>query len=257
MDLEQNVVDIKKLRQKVFDYVLLRLGDKIIDVELDPEHLQNSLTRAIEVFRTRSNAAVEESFSFLRLQRDVQIYTLPEEIDFVKQIYRRTIGTMGEGDGNTFEPFQAGVLSMYLLGAGRMGGLLTFELFSQYQELTARMFGGYVDFQFNTVTKKLSIVRRPLGDGETVMLQTYNLKPEVQLLTDFRTLTFIKEYSLAVAMDILGQARSKFATIPGPGGGTSLNGEALKSQAKEMMDSLHQQIGEFRFGEAPLGLIIG
>jgi hypothetical protein len=252
-----NIVDIKKLRQRVFDYVKLRLADQIVDVEVDEAHLMNNLTRSIEVFRTRSSAGVEESMSFLRLEQNQQVYTLPEEVDFVKQIYRRTIGMIGEGEGSLFEPFNAGVISASLLDNGRVGGLLSFELFSQYQELTARMFGGYIDFQFNSVTKKLTIVRRPFGSGEIILLQTYNLKPECQLLTDFRTLNFIKEHTLALTMDTLGQARGKFSQIPGPGGGASLNGEGLKAQAKEIMDKLYENIINYHYGEQPLALLIG
>ena len=68
--MENNVVDIDKLRQGVFDYARIRLGDGMVDVDLDPVHYQNALTRAIEVFRTRSSAGVEESFAFLQTKKD-------------------------------------------------------------------------------------------------------------------------------------------------------------------------------------------
>jgi len=95
MSEEQELVDVKKLREKVFSYTRLMLGEGMVDVELDPEHFDNALTRAIEVFRTRSSAAVEESFAFLATQTDVQIYTLPEEVQTVMKIWRRSIGDVG------------------------------------------------------------------------------------------------------------------------------------------------------------------
>jgi GTPase involved in cell partitioning and DNA repair len=41
---------------------------------------------------------------------------------------------------------------------------------------------------------------------------------------------------------ILGQAREKFAQIAGPGGGSSLNGAAMKSEAQAEMDKLMEDL---------------
>ena len=119
------------------------------------------------------------------------------------------------------------------------------------------MFGGEIDFYYNTVTNKLTLVRRPLGTNETLLLQTYNLRPEVQLLSDFRSMAFLKEYTYALCLSTLGQAREKFGSIIGPGGGTSLNGSALKSEALELQNKLHEDIQNYRFGETPLGIVVG
>jgi len=251
-----NVVDINKLRQDIFDYVKLRLGDKMITVELEPEHYQNALQRSIEVFRTRSSAAVEESYAFLTTVKDVQVYTMPEEVQYVRQIWRRSLGDLGNA-GTQIDPFSQGYLNVYILNSGRAGGVLNYELFKDYEFQVDRMFGGQIDFNYNSITKKLSLIRRPYGTYETLLLWTYNLKPEVQLLTDYRSLTFIKEYTYALCLSELGHAREKFAQIPGPGGGTTLNGSALKAEAKELMDGMHQDISNFRFGETPTALIIG
>ena len=44
-------------RQKVYDYCKTMLGDGMIDVELDPQHYQTALDRALGVFRQRSDNA--------------------------------------------------------------------------------------------------------------------------------------------------------------------------------------------------------
>lgn len=253
---EFEVVDTEKLRQEVYNYVELRLGKGMVEVELDPEHMQNSLKRAIEVFRTRSSAAVEESFAFLALQKDVQIYTLPIETECVVKIWRRSMGDLGNS-GSQFDPFSQGMLNLYILNGARTGGLLSFELWSQYSFQVNRMFGGEIDFTFNSVTKKLSLIRRTLGNGESVLLQVYIKKPECQLLTDYKSLTFIKEYVLALSKITLGEAREKYGSIPGPAGSTNLNGSALKNEGQAMIDKLHEDIQNYKFGETPLGLILG
>lgn len=255
-ELHGNVVDSNKLKQDLYKYVRLRLGDGMVGVELDPQHYENALIRAVEVFQTRSSAAVEESFAFLTTQKDVQVYTLPEEVQYVRQIWRRSLGDLGNA-GTQIDPFSQGYLNVYILNSGRAGGLLNYELFKDYEFQVDRMFGGQIDFNYNSITKKLTLIRRPYGTWETLLLQTYNLKPLVQLLTDYRSLTFLKEYTYAICLSELGHAREKFTSIPGPGGGTTLNGAALKAEAADLMQKLHEDIMNFKFGETPTAFIIG
>jgi hypothetical protein len=54
--------------------------------------------------------------------------------------------------------------------------------------------------------------------------------------------SWIKRYSLACSKEILGQIRGKFSTLPGPGGGAQLNGDALMQQAAAEKDSLIQEL---------------
>jgi len=56
---------------------------------------------------------------------------------------------------------------------------------------------------------------------------------------------------------MLGEARGKFATIAGPQGGTSLNGDALKADATAEMEKLEQEINNYIDGSKPLSFIIG
>jgi len=44
---------------------------------------------------------------------------------------------------------------------------------------------------------------------------------------------------------MLGEARSKFSTIAGPQGGFSLNGDALKTEARAEFDRLDLELTNF------------
>ena len=77
------------LKQSVFDHVRTMLGDGMIEVELDPKHYETALERAIDKYKQLSESSVEESYGFLELQEDTNVYTMPEEVTTVRQIFRR------------------------------------------------------------------------------------------------------------------------------------------------------------------------
>ena len=134
-------------KQEIFDYVKTRLGDGMVEVELDPKHYEMGFKSAVDKYRQRSSNSVEESYGFLQLQEDQSQYTLPSEIIRVNQIYRRTVGGASSSEGGTaFDPFELAYTNIYLLQTGRIGGLATYDMFAGYQELVMRMFGGFINF---------------------------------------------------------------------------------------------------------------
>ena len=53
---------------------------------------------------------------------------------------------------------------------------------------------------------------------------------------------WIRRFALALSKEMLGQVRSKFATIPIPGESVTLNGDSLISQAREEQNSLRDEL---------------
>jgi hypothetical protein len=336
---------------EIIDYIKLRLADGIVDVELDKQHYDLSIKQALIKYRQRAPNSVEESFAFLPLLPETQEYILPAEVVTVRQIFRRGIGSVTGTTASQFEPFASGYLNTYMLVAGRVGGLTNYELFTQYQEQAMKMFGGHMNFNYNSATRKLTLVRKLPATGrkyvrttsitangtaigsiisivtadvwnvvvgatleisnsriggyngyysiqtvntatktitivatqelenssitdfelsrtqvsspttddpsEVVLLQTYNYKPDVMLLNDHMTFPWIQEYAYSFAKRILGEARSKFGSIAGPQGGTTLNGTALLAEAKEEMDKLEEELKRYVDGSIPLTWVIG
>jgi hypothetical protein len=56
---------------------------------------------------------------------------------------------------------------------------------------------------------------------------------------------------------IIGEAREKFATIAGPQGGGSLNGAAMKAEAKEEMAAKIEELKMYVDASQPLTWVIG
>ncbi len=260
---ESQLAIINAKKKDIIDYIRLRLGDGIVDVEADREHYDMAVKQALIRYRQKSSNSAEESYAFLDLFPETQEYIMPDNIMNIRSISRRGIGSVSGTTASQFEPFSSGYLNTYMLQAGRVGGLVNYELFAGYQELTMKMFGGYINFSFNKATKKLTIVRKIPWQGnnaseyESVLLHIDNLKPDIMLLNDYMAYPWIQDYAYALAMGAIGEAREKFASIAGPQGGTTLNGAQLKTQSQAMLDKLDLDIKNYADGGTPLTWVTG
>jgi hypothetical protein len=248
---------LETLKQNLIEYTRLQLGDQIVDIELDASHYESAYQSALGTYRQRAQNAYEESYTFMELVANVNIYDLPQEIITVRQIFRRTFGDSTGPNASNFDPFSQASLNVYLMNFNVAGGLATYDFYSQYVELAGRMFGAYMNYTWNPVTKKLQLIRDPKGTGENVLLWTYNLKPEVNLLQDFQIKQWIRNWMYANCKVIIGEAREKFATIAGPQGGTSLNGAAMKAEGTAMMAQCLEDLKNYVDGSQPLTWVIG
>lgn len=246
-------------RNKVFDYVKTMLGDGMIEVELDPKHYEIALDRAISRFRQRSSNSVEESYLFLQLSQDVNEYRLPDEIITVRKLFRRSVGSRsGLGAGGTlFEPFNLAYTNTYLMSGTMMGGLATYELFAGYQKQVGKMFGSFIEFNWNPTNHILTVLQRPFGQGEQILIYTHNFRPDYVLLQDVYAKQWLYDYTLAVAKMMLGEARSKFGSIAGPGSPIQLNGASLLGAGKEELAALDKELENLVPGGTGYTFVIG
>ena len=253
------------IRASITDYIRMRLADGIVDVELDKEHYEMGITQALIRYRQRAQNSTEESYATLSLLPETQEYILPKEIQQVRQVFRRGIGSVTGTSASQFEPFASGYLNTYMLVAGRVGGLTNYEMFASYQKLAMTMFGGFMNFTFNPVTKKLILVRKmpyqganpPLDQQESVLLWCFNTKPDQMIFNDTQAFPWVQEYAYNFCKMILGEAREKFSQIAGPQGGSTLNGTALKSEGKEGMQQLDEELKQYVDGSQPLTWLMG
>jgi hypothetical protein len=118
------------------------------------------------------------------------------------------------------------------------------------------MFGSDINFTFNSTTKMLTIQQRA-QTSEELLVWMFNYRPDFNLLQDVYAGQWLKDYSLANAKMMLGQAREKFPTIASPQGGSGLNGATLKAEAKAEMDQLELDLINYKEGSQPLTWVTG
>jgi hypothetical protein len=248
---------LDELKQALFQNVRYRLGDGIIDLELDPQHYEAAYNYAIKVYRQRAQNATAESYTLFTVEKNVDTYTLPSEFINVRSIFRRTVGLETGPSSSSFDPFSSAILNTYLLNYNYAGGMATYDFYAGYVELAARMFGGYVIYTFDPVTKVLRIVRDPKGSGERILIWADVQRTQEVLLQDPNTGVWIGDWVFATLKGIIGEAREKFASIAGPGGGTSLNGAAMKAESKQLQQELIEELKRYVDGSQPLTWVQG
>ena len=243
-------------REELIRELQLRLADGMVDVELDREHYDIGIDKAIGIYRQLSAGSVEESVIFLETIDGQTEYTLPDEVMEVRRLYRRGIGT-NSGGGTNFDPFDVAFNNMYMLQAGQIGGLAVFDAFAQYKETIGRVFGSEYNFIWNKNTKQLKILRN-IRHEEDIAVGVYNFVPESILLKDVYASNWLGSYALAMCKLMLGEARSKYASgLPGAGGAIALNGDALKAEGQSEIESLRESLHNMEEGNSPLGFVIG
>lgn len=249
---------MKTQREILIQEVFRRLGGGMVKVELTPEHFDDALDFALATYRQRSANSVEERYTFLELQPDQNEYYLPAEIQEVRQIMRAGSGGAVSGVGANFEPFSAAVTNQTMLGGGSGGlpSLVTYELFTGFQELVGTMFGFHIMFNWHPSRHRLDIMRRPSAI-ETVMLWVYATRPDELIIGDTYARPWLVRFTTAQAKVMLGEARSRFGSFIGPQGGTTLNGDALKSEGQQEMDNLILELSNQVEQNLGYGFVIG
>lgn len=251
------MANLNELKEELYKNLRLRMGEGIIDLEIDPEHCEAAYNYAVKVYRQRAQNSTTESYTLMTIEKNKNSYILPQEFMSVRQVFRRTIGLETGPSATSFDPFSSAILNTYLLNYNYAGGLATYDFYAQYIELAARMFGGYVIYTFNPVTKEIRLVRDPKGSGEQILIWADIQRPEAELLQDPYAGVWIGDYTLATLKLIIGEAREKFGTIAGPGGGTSLNGTAMKNEGVQHQKDLIEDLKKYIDGSQPLTWIIG
>ena len=248
-------------RQSLIKEVQLYLGYGMIGLDLRPEHYDFSITAAFSRYRQRSTNSFEESFLFLDIQPDVATYTLPDEVQEVRSIYRRSIG--GTSGGAAIDPFAlAFTNNIYMiqnpggLGGSGSGMLATYDFAMQFQSLVGRMFGRDFLYTWDAALKKLTLQRKVTA-VEQIAVHVYNARPESVLIADVYAHPWLRDWSVAVCKQIMGEIRGKFGTIAGPQGGITLNAAELKAESKAEMERLDNELSLFVEQQVGMPFIIG
>jgi hypothetical protein len=246
----------------MIDEIRIQLGYPVVEVELTKAQFDKSIDMALKELRRHSAAAYRRGFMKLFTTSGKQIYKLTKtssEYDGQGQGYDLADGVYGfDKVVQVMGLFR--ITSAFLTaahGSGIFGqvvlqhlynmgtfDLLSFHLVSEYIEQLEHLFASRLTFNWNESARSLTI-HQPFPYPETILMDVAVERTEQDLLTDRFTGRWLERFALAHCKKMLAQIRGKFASLPGAGGGVSLNASDLNQEANDEFEQLQAEIDNY------------
>lgn len=237
-------------RRNLVTEIQKQLGWPAYKVELSKEQYDTAIRLALEQFRRKSASAYKRVFFFLQIKPGRQQYELSDKtvgynkIVNVMAAYRIQSSFLGNATGQGAYG-QAMLQHLYQMGSF---DLLSYHLISDYVELMNQMFAAYLVFTFNERTRILNF-HQTFGSNERVLLDAMIERTEQDLLTDRIAKTWIETYALGRCQLMLAEIRGKYASLPGAGGGVTLNATELQTRGEMNLEWCEEEIDNFLANE--------
>lgn len=227
----------------------LALGWPTICVELTEQHFDLAIDNALEEFRRRCDNAYTMRYFSIPFQKGQDIYYLNDPavgtdtiVDVVKLHRVSGLGLVGQGDNGIYG--QTFLTQLYAPG---VVDLTSIYLMSSYAEQFSQIFAGEIGFRWNEAKRQLHTMKR-LNAQERILVEATCERTEQELLVDRYATQWIQGWAMSEAKSYLGQIRSKYANLPGAGGGITMNGSELLQEAREDQLELLRQVSDFEVG---------
>jgi len=233
-------------RRNLIDDIRLVLGNPIVGVELTRQQLDHCVELALRELRKRSSVAYKRVMFFIQVEPHIQKMKLTNKtvgynkIVNVTKAYRMKTSFLGGASGQGAYG-QAMLQHLYQMGSF---DLVSYHLISEYVETMNLLFASDLSFTWDEYNRTLSFYK-VFGGFEKILLDCTIERTEQELITDRMTTTWIEKYACALAKLKLSQIRGKFASLPGAGGGVSLNAGELATQAQTEMLECIQEIEDY------------
>jgi hypothetical protein len=228
-----------------------QLGFPVVCVELTEAHFDIAINNALQEIRRRSDSAYYRQYFFLQTMPNQDVYYLNDAttgvnavVDVLKIHRMNVLGLTNFGPDNIYA--QQFLNQFYSPGVGF--DLVAVHLMHALSEVQSQIFAGDIGFNWRESTRELRTYRRS-ARYEKVLIECSCERPEQELLVDRWTQQWIQQWAEAELMIMLAHIRGKFSTLPGPGGGLSLNADMLLTEGTRLQDDCLRQMKDFEVGQ--------
>lgn len=235
---EKDVVEWDPFDKTVKDFIKARLGYPVVDVELSDFQIETCLDEAITKLEYHAPDWLTQYASF-KCSRAVNVYELPPEImnNLTDVWYRNEMFGLGANPGSLEYDFQI----MFFTNSGLFNNhnVGQYLLMQQYLKQVKNVLGQMSSWQVVN-NKHLHLWPVP-NEGDTVVLEYRALDP-ANIHPQYKN--WLQRYALCASKEILGHIRGKYESLPGPGGGSKLNGASLLEEARRDKELLIVELTE-------------
>lgn len=232
-------------RRQIMKQTRAQLGYPTVTVELTDYQLDLAVQNALETFRQRSSMSVKRACFFLDIKPYQQHYVLSNKaVNYNKIVtvmagYRFTSAFLSQAMGSGV---YGQVVLQHLYNMGTFD-LLSYHIVSQYVEQLELMFATRLTYVWDESKRRIDF-HQSFTRPERILLDVTLEKTEQEIFLDRYAKRWIQQFTLAEAMDTLAQIRGKYASLPGAGGNVTLNALDLRTQAKEIRDTLFAELDD-------------
>jgi hypothetical protein len=236
-------------RLRLISVLKMQLGYPAICVELNEDQFNMAIDNALDEFRRRADNAYRRQYVLFNLRNGQSMYYLNDPridtdkiVDVTKINRLQMFGQYSSNDSGVyaqvflnqiFSPMPVDMLSIHLL--------------ANMSEEIERLFAGNLMFTWQESTREMRIQRKIYRD-ELVVLDCVIERTEQELLVDRWAKQWLQQWAEAECNAALGMIRSKFGSLPGAGGGITLNGSELLSRADAMFQDCIRQLADYEVG---------
>ena len=245
-------------RQGLIDYCLRRLGDPVIEINVDDDQVEDKVDDALQVYQEfHSDATVRLYLSHQITASDVSNKYIPISSDIIYVSGLFPVDSSFINSSNMFSFKYQFALSDFHHLPQMNGGLAYYDKTRQYLSMLDMKLNGTAQVQFSRRQNRLHIfgdfADGDLKEGEYVVAEVYQIiNPETH--TSVYNDMFMKDYTTALIKQQWGANLSKFSGVAMLGGVT-MNGDTIYSQAQEEINKLEEQIA-LTF-ELPVNYMVG
>ena len=231
-----NEVHFTDFYGSIQDFILARLGFPVVRVELTEFQIQTAIDESISKLDYHAPDWCLQYATFAT-SGGIALYELPQVVinNFKYAAYKKNLLSVAESNQTLeFDFFIKYFQDNFLFNDFSVGD---YYITMSHLEMIRKILGN--DGSFNVVNGRyLNIAPTPTVDQEVILefkaLDSNTLHPYF--------VNWIQKYALAISKVILGQIRGKYASIPSPTGGATLNGKELVAEGKEDQEKLVEDL---------------
>jgi hypothetical protein len=232
-------------RQELIDYSLRRLGEPVIEVNVDEDQLQDKVDDALIYYRDYHSDATKKIYlKHLITADDVanEYITLSSEIIFVSKLF--PISSTFNTSFNFFDIKYQMMLNDIADLQNYAGDLAYYEQMQQYLSLLDMKLNGTPQVQYSRRENRLYIFGDFNDDdikaGDYIVAEVYQIISEDNQSSIWND-RWLKDYTTALIKQQWGQNLIKFEGMTLPGG-VQLNGRQLYDDATADLERLREVI---------------
>ena len=248
---------IPNSRQQLVDFCLRKLGAPVIQINVDPEQVEDAVDDALQLYNEfHYDGSVQTYWKHQVTGTDVtnNYITVPDTIQYIYRVL--PIRNRYSSTASLFDiRYQLHLNDIFDLSYA--GSMHHYVHTKQYIDLLGMALYGYDEFRFTRMMDRLELPTVEWGqdikEGDYIILDAHTIiDPETY--TEVYSDRWLKKYLTALIKRQWGANLKKYENVQLPGG-VVLNGQQLFDEGAGDVEALELELRESF--QRPLGIIIG